>query len=57
MLKREDNKKPVVIFTDGLIDYFTAEEFKFKILMFFTMPGAVETIKKRGFKIICPKDG
>jgi predicted metal-dependent peptidase len=57
MLKREGNKKPVVIFTDGLIDYFTAEEFKFKILMFFTMPGAVETIKKRGFKIICPKDG
>lgn len=56
MLRREGNKKPVVIFTDGAIDYFTAEEFKFKILLFVTIPDTVDTLKKRGFKIICPKN-
>ncbi len=56
LLVREGNKKPVVIFTDGFIDYFTAEEFKFKILMFVTSASIVENIKKKGFKVICPKD-
>ncbi len=55
VLVRENNKKPVVIFTDGQIDYFTAEEFKFKILLFVTDPHTVYDMNNRGFRTICPQ--
>lgn len=55
VLVKENNRKPVVIFTDGYIDYFTAEEFKFKVLLFVTDPHTVYDINNRGFRTICPQ--
>lgn len=55
ILVKEKNKKPVVIFTDGEIDYFAAEEFKFKILLFVTNSHTVYDLNNRGFRTICPQ--
>jgi hypothetical protein len=56
ILARENNRKPVIIFTDGEIDYFAVENFKFKILLFVTRKEHAGDIRKRGFKVICPKE-
>lgn len=56
VLVEEKNRRPVIIFTDGIIDYFTAEEFKFEIVLFVTEKNTAEDIKKRGFNVICPKE-
>jgi predicted metal-dependent peptidase len=56
LLQRENNRKPCVIFTDGLVDFFAAEEFQFKVLLFVTVKETVYDLTNRGFKVICPKD-
>jgi predicted metal-dependent peptidase len=54
MLKREGNKKLLIIFTDGYIDNFEAKEFPFKIIMFLSRGNEhnAETLKERGFQVI-----
>lgn len=56
ILVQEKNRRPVIIFTDGLIDYFTAEEFKFEIVLFVTVKETAADIEKRGFNVVCPKE-
>ena len=58
-LKREKNKKLLVLFTDGFIDDFKKEEFPgFRSIMFLSR-GGVENRKQleaKGFKVICQDD-
>lgn len=54
MLKREKNKKLLIIFTDGYIDNFQAKDFPFKIIMFLSRGNSHNTgeISSRGFMVI-----
>lgn len=54
MLKREKNKKLLIIFTDGYIDNFEAKDYPFKIIMFLSRGNSqnTETIAERGFMVI-----
>lgn len=56
VLLNERNRKPVVIFTDGYIDWFAQEEFPFKVLLFLTCKENANDIRKRGFQVVCPKE-
>jgi len=58
-LKRERNKKPLILFTDGEIDHFLAKEYEsFKHIIFLSRGKSryKETLEKRGFKVICQDD-
>jgi predicted metal-dependent peptidase len=54
MLKREGNKKLLIIFTDGYIDHFEAKEFPFKIIMFLSRGNEhnAPALRDLGFKVI-----
>jgi predicted metal-dependent peptidase len=54
-LKREKNKKPVILFTDGEIDSFCASQYNFKILMFLSRGHSQykPILEKQGFKVVC----
>jgi predicted metal-dependent peptidase len=53
-LQREGNKKLLIIFTDGAIDNFKADEFSFKIIMFLSRGNSHRTheLIERGFMVI-----
>jgi predicted metal-dependent peptidase len=54
-LKAERNKKPVILFTDGEIDYFPASQYNFKILMFLSRGHSryKPVLESLGHKVIC----
>jgi len=54
-LKRERNKKPVILFTDGDIDQFYASDYNFKILIFISRGHEHNrpVLEKLGFRVIC----
>jgi predicted metal-dependent peptidase len=53
-LKREGNKKLLIIFTDGYTDVFFQKDFPFKIIIFLSRGNShnTETFKERGFTVI-----
>jgi predicted metal-dependent peptidase len=53
-LKKEGNKKLLVIFTDGYIDVFEQKDFPFKIIMFLSRGNShnAEILKERGFTVV-----
>lgn len=58
-LKRENNRKLVILFTDGYIDDFTKSEFPgFRTVMFLSRGGTSnkDVLEKKGFKVICQDD-
>lgn len=58
-LKREGNKKPLILFTDGYIDDFMADEYKtFKHIMFLSRgnSGQKAKLESHGFKVLCQDD-
>ena len=54
-LKREKNRKLLVLFTDGCIDHFMNEGWGFKSVMFLSRGNECygESLKERGFTVIC----
>jgi hypothetical protein len=54
MLKREGNKKLLVIFTDGYTDVFFQKDYPFKIIIFLSRGNShnTEAFKERGFVVI-----
>jgi len=58
-LKREKNKKLLILFTDGFIDDFTKLDYPgFRSIMFLSR-GGVENrkqLEEKGFKVICQED-
>jgi predicted metal-dependent peptidase len=55
-LKRENNKKLLILFTDGAIDSFDPKEYaKFKHIMFTSRGNRMygENLQKQGFTVIC----
>lgn len=58
-LKRENNRKLVILFTDGYIDDFSKSEYPgFRTVMFLSRGGSSnkDTLEKRGFRVICQDD-
>lgn len=53
-LKREGNKKLLIIFTDGYTDVFFQKDYPFKIMIFLSRGNShnTETFKERGFTVI-----
>ena len=55
-LKKERNRKLLILFTDGYIDHFKADEYKgFKSIMFLSRgcESQAPTLRDRGFQVIC----
>jgi hypothetical protein len=54
-LKRDNNRKLLVLFTDGCIDHFKNEGWGFKSLMFLSRGNEcyADAIRDRGFQVLC----
>jgi predicted metal-dependent peptidase len=54
-LKNENNRKLLILFTDGCIDHFKNEGWGFKSIMFLSRGnrGYADALIERGFKVIC----
>jgi len=53
-LKREKNKKLLIIFTDGYIDNFEQKSYPFKIIMFLSRGNShnAQVLEERGFVVL-----
>lgn len=59
LLKREGNKKPLILFTDGYIDDFLASTYPgYKHIMFLSRgnSGQRKKLESNGFKVLCQDD-
>lgn len=54
-LKRDNNRKLLVLFTDGAIDHFKNEGWGFKSIMFLSTGNEcyADSLRERGFTVIC----